>query len=426
MTTSNSLSQTGKDWRWIALLVWLLIALAYLAFFLLDLRRDYSQLLMPCQGGECNWMAISSAEVEVLHTWGLSTQAYAAYMTGFAVVTVAVYWILGGLLLWRQGATRIGLSVSLVLLVIPITLISDSGNVYESISSLLIPGVLLSALGRITILLFIYLFPNGRLYPRWAIIPLGAGILITVISSILEITGFGFYSPVQVSLLLATFAVGFLLGVIFQILRYVSFSTPIERQQTKWVLLGFIILVISVPVWILFFGGGMSISPGETRLLGSLGGWLINMLLVAALPVTISIAILRYRLWDIDVIIRRTLIYGALTITLAIVFFGAVTLLQSLFVAVSGQRSAVSVVVSTLVIAALFNPLRRRIQNDIDRRFFRQKYDAEKVVAAFSAGLREEVDLEDLQAQIVAVVRETLQPEQVSLWLKATYKDYRK
>ena len=426
MTTSSSISPPNPRWRWIALAFWAMIALAFLALFLLDLRQDYFQLLTPCRGAECNWMAISSAEVEILHTWGLSTRAYAAYMTGFAVVTVAVYWLLGGLILWRQGATWIGLSVSLVLLVIPITLISDSGNVYESIPGLLIPGVFLSALGRITILLFIYLFPNGRLYPRWAIIPLGAGFLITAISSVLEITGLGFYSPVQVSLLLATFAVGFLLGVIFQILRYVRFSTPIERQQTKWVLLGFIILIISVPVWILFFGGGLDIPPGGPRLLGSLGGWLINMLLVAALPVTISIAILRYRLWDIDVIIRRTLVYGSLTITLALVYFGSVVLLQGLFEAISGQRSAVSVVISTLVIAALFNPLRRRIQNDIDRRFFRQKYDAEKVVAAFSAGLREEVDLEDLQAQIVAAVQETLQSEQVSLWLKATYQDYRK
>jgi hypothetical protein len=310
------------------------------------------------------------------------------------------------------------LSVSLVLLVIPITLISDSGNVYESIPGLLIPGVFLSALGRITMLLFIYLFPNGRFYPRWAILPLSAGIFITMISSILEITGLGFFSPVHVPFLLATFTVAFL-GVIFQILRYVRFSTLIERQQTKWVLLGFIILIISVPVWILFFGGGLNISPGRPRLLGSLGGWLINMLLIAALPVTISIAILRYRLWDIDVIIRRTLVYGTLTLTLAMVYFGSVVLIQGLFVAISGQQSAVAVVISTLFIAALFTPLRSRIQSNIDRRFFRKKYDAEKIVAAFGSSLREEVDLDDLRQQIVAVVEETLQPEQVSLWMVA-------
>ena len=417
MTAPSSISQPSRAWRWISLAFWVLMALAFLAFFLLDLRLDYTQLLTPCQGAECNWMAISSSEVEVLHSWGLSTQSYAAFMTGFAVVTVAVYWILGGLLIWRQGATRIGLSISLVLLVIPITLISDSSNVYESIPGLLIPWVFLSALGRIFILLFIYLFPNGRIYPRWAIIPLGAAILVTVISTVLEISGLGTSSREGVTLLLATFALVFL-GGIFQIFRYLRSSTLIERQQTKWALLGIIILILSVPVWILFFGGGLNLLPGEPRLLGSLSGWLLNMLLMAALPITISIAILRYRLWDIDVIIRRTLIYGALTATLALVYFGSVILLQSMVTAVGGQQTAVVTVISTLLIAALFTPLRRRIQRDIDRRFFRKKYDAAKVVAAFGASLREEVDLEDLQDHIWVAVEETLQPETVSLWLR--------
>ena len=416
MTNPFSTPQHGRAWRWIALAFWALIALAFLAFFLLDLRLDYIQLLTPCQGAECNWMAISSAEVEILHSWGLSTQTYAAFMTGAAVATVAVYWLLGGLLLWRQGATRIGLSVSLVLLVIPIALISDSGTVYVSIPGLLIPWVFLSALGRIFMLLFIYLFPNGRIYPRWAIISLGAAILVTVISTVLEISGFGPSSPVQVSLLLATFALGFL-GGIFQILRFLRSSTPVERQQTKWALLGIIILILSIPIWILFFGGGLNISPGEPRLLGSLGGWLLSMLLVAALPVTISIAILRFRLWDIDLIIRRTLVYSALTATLALVYFGSVLLLQSLFEAVSGQQSAVAVVISTLVIAALFNPLRRRIQNDIDRRFYRSKYEAHQALAAFAATARDEVDLERLQVELVSLVQETMQPEQVSVVL---------
>jgi hypothetical protein len=396
---------------------WALVALAFLTFFWLDLRLDFLQLLNPCQGAECNWMAISPAEVGILHSWGLSTQYYAVIMLGSAVVVVAIYWILGGLLLWRQGATWIGLSVSLALLVIPITLISDSSNVYENIPGLLIPWVFLSALGRIFILLFIYLFPNGRIYPRWAIIPLGVAILITGISAILEITGFGSSSPAQVRLLLVTFTLGFLGGV-FQIFRYLRSSTLIERQQTKWALLGIIILVLSVPVWVLFFGGGLNILPGVPRLWGSLGGWILSMLMMAALPVTISIAILRYRLWDIDVIIRRTLVYAALTATLALVYIGSVVLIQALFVAISGQQSAVAVVISTLLIAALFSPLRRRIQSDIDRRFFRQRYDAEQVVAAFGASLREEVDLDDLQAHIISVVEETLQPEQVSLWLK--------
>ncbi len=150
---------------------------------------------------------------------------------------------------------------------------------------------------------------------------------------------------------------------------------------------------------------------------------LINLVFGIALMgmgICLAIAITRYRLFDIEVVIRRTLVYAALTLTLGFVYFGSVILLQGLFEAVSGQQSAVVIVVSTLVIAALFNPLRRRIQNDIDRRFFRRKYDAEKVVEAFSASLREEVDLDDLQEQILSVVEETLQPEHVSLWMKST------
>jgi hypothetical protein len=137
-------------------------------------------------------------------------------------------------------------------------------------------------------------------------------------------------------------------------------------------------------------------------------------------PVAIGVSVLKYRLYDIDIVIRRTLVYGGLTIALTLIYFGSVVLIQGLFVKISGQQSAVAVVISTLLIAALFTPLRRRIQNDIDRRFFRKKYDADKVVAAFGSSLREEVDLEDLQAQIMAVVEETLQPETVNVWLRKT------
>jgi hypothetical protein len=137
--------------------------------------------------------------------------------------------------------------------------------------------------------------------------------------------------------------------------------------------------------------------------------------MMLALPATMAIAIQRYRLWDFDLIIRRTLIYSALTGVLALVYFGSVVLLQSLFRALTGQGSQIAVVASTLAIAALFNPLRRRIQAIIDRRFYRRKYDAEQVLAAFSERLRDEVDLDRLAETLIPIVKETMQPAHVSL-----------
>ena len=139
---------------------------------------------------------------------------------------------------------------------------------------------------------------------------------------------------------------------------------------------------------------------------------------LSGVPVSVGIAIFKYRLYDIDMIINRTLVYGALTATLVATYFGSIVVLQRLFVVLTGERSTLAVVASTLAIAALFNPLRRRIQSFIDRRFYRKKYDAAKTLAAFNAKLRDETDLDALCDDVVGVVRETVQPAHVSLWLR--------
>ena len=146
-------------------------------------------------------------------------------------------------------------------------------------------------------------------------------------------------------------------------------------------------------------------------------GWVL-----IGLPVAIGMAVLRYRLYDIDRIINRTLVYGALTMTLVLVYLGGVVLLQQGFISLTGQTSQLAVVASTLAIAALFGPLRGRIQSFIDQRFYRGKYGAARTLEAFSGRLRDETDLNTLSEDLVSVVREPVQPAHASLWLRSTRK----
>ena len=186
---------------------------------------------------------------------------------------------------------------------------------------------------------------------------------------------------------------------------------PVGRSQFKWMLAGIFSFV--------FLGiGGWLVSSYLFPETMEEGNWLLTTLGWFLLPLCLAIAITRFRLFDIDLIIRKTLVYGILTATLALVFFGGVTLLQSLFQSVSGQQSAISIVISTLTIYFLFSPMRKRIQNGIDRRFFRKKYNAEQSLARFAARAREETDIEQLSAELVAVVEETMQPDAVIFWLK--------
>lgn len=417
MKHSSTPSSPHPAIRWLALASWILIALAYLTFFVLDLRLDYEQTLVPCSGEDCNYIAVSQAEFDALENMGLYPQFYALTLNGGTVLGVAACWLLALAILWRQGSTRIGWIVSIVLAIIPINMIADADNVAAFYPDLQLPVTMLSSVGTIILLGFLYLFPNGRFYPRWAFIPL---ILSVPVFEFFALVFSGdFPGPAWLDAILApmVMVIVFFPGIL-QIFRYRRHSTPTERQQTKWLLLGILLLIAGFPVWFTFFGDGVEFTPGQPRLFASLGGWLTNMLFVVALPVTMAIAISRYRLWEIDLVVRRTLQYGLLTGVLALIYYGSVITLQAVVQAMTGQGdSPIITVLTTLAIAALFNPLRLRVQDFIDRRFYRKKYNAEQALAQFAATARDEVDMDKLAAALLEVVSETMQPDKVSLML---------
>jgi hypothetical protein len=205
-----------------------------------------------------------------------------------------------------------------------------------------------------------------------------------------------------------------------QIYRYRYVSTSPEQQQTKWVVFGILLWLVLMGLLGVPYIIEINRPPGSPlpwwSLVGSIGWWLT----LSIVPLSLSIAVLRYRLYEIDIVINRALVYGVLTGTLALVYFGGVTATQAIFRTLTGQEQQpqLAIVISTLVIAALFNPLRRRIQSFVDRRFYRRKYDAAKTLEVFSAKLRDETDLDALSDDLVGVVRETMQPAHVTLWLR--------
>ena len=299
----------------------------------------------------------------------------------------------------------------------------------------LVEGLWLPTVGLLAIYLLL-LFPDGRLPSRrWR--PLawlsGAVIVLLGVDNVLapgELTDLeGLRNPFGLEgapwlvdagiILLLLFVACILASAVSLILRY-RHSGGEVREQIKWIALAgsFVGLLLSTVLGLIIVSEVMRGSGGSTPL------WLQGLLFVMLLsftgvPVAIGFAVLKYRLYDIDIIINRALVYGSLTATLVVLYFGGIIILQRVFILLTGQQSTLAVVASTLAIAALFVPLRRRVQGFVDRRFYRRKYDARKTLEAFSAKLRDETDLEALNNDLVGVVRETMQPAHVSLWLRS-------
>jgi hypothetical protein len=348
------------------------------------------------------------------------------------LVTLLTFSVVGAVIASRQPRNAIGwifCSVGLVVGLSSFTggyaeyrLAGDSalGNLAETAAWLSTWTWILWVYVPATFLLL--LFPDGRLpSPRWRPVAwcVGIGIIGFVVGLALEPGRLEYYpqitNPYGVdSPILRVGAVAAILGGVSMAASAVSLIARMrragrkERQQIKWLAYGGAVVIGTILV-----GGVISIWNTDV-------GFAIIGFSLLGLPVFTGIAIVRHRLYDIDVVVNRTLVYGSLTVTLALVYFGSVATIQALFRTLTGQERLpqLAVVVSTLAIAALFDPLRRRIQTFIDRRFYRRKYDVAKTLEAFSSKLRDETDLNTVSDDLITVVTETMQPEFASLWLR--------
>jgi hypothetical protein len=328
--------------------------------------------------------------------------------------------VLGGLIASRRPRNAYGwlwLGFGLGLALQSLAMSYEAYTLVE-LGSLAIPRTISRVLGlgaqaALTLVpLLILLFPTGWLPSRrWNFLPW----ISTTAGAVLLFLVLIFENPDQVggAISMVAFAVvsviftSILLSALSIVVRYRR-ATGAERQQLKWFALAAVLAGAVIIGHLLFVD--MVLPEAFLNLL--------DTVTITGLYVAVGIAILRYRLYDIDIIINRTLVYGSLTATLVLVYFGSVVGLQYLFRALTGQESQLAIVASTLAIAALFNPLRRRVQAVVDRLFYRRKYDAAKTLETFSAKLRDETDLDEVNSDLVRVVRNTMQPEHVTLWLR--------
>ncbi len=337
---------------------------------------------------------------------------YAVFLLALAIFVALVWFTVALLIFWRKSNDWLALLVSLMLVLQGANTITSSLETRSSV--LLVPALITSLLAFDLLFLVFCLFPNGQFVPRWIGL---LAVLFAVLFLAASIVSTFVLLPNFFNLLLVLTFYCLLGGfVVAQLYRYHSVSGPTERQQTKWIVFG-------VTVTYLFeFGyalcSGLFPSFFST---GSLTGMILLPLgnaIPILIPLSFGFAILRYRLWDIDIIIRRTLIYSTLTIVLAVIYEVSVFTLQFLTGGLALIRgNQLAIFASTLLIGVLVKPVHDRTRAQIDRRFYRRKYDVARTIAAFNTTIRDEVDLDQLCTQLVAVVEETMQPAHVSLWL---------
>ena len=410
-------SQTHLRGRWlfIARVSWIVLTLLVLTLNAISVPRADALLQAVCQPGALCINGLTPDDLHQLQKLGLSPGFLAAYQIGWDVGTMLIYTALAALIFWRRSVDWMALFCAYMLVLF-------GGATYTGLLDLglrtvapvwywLVGG--LELLAHVSVPTFFLLFPSGRFVPRWT----QWSVLVYVLYEVWYVFLSNAYLGQLSGVIALVFAV-LILGLVgLQIYRYRRVSTFRERQQTKWVVFG---LVLALGGFALFLIIVNFFHPREL-LNSSAAGVLpttVTYSLLLFIPISIAFAILRSRLYDIDTIINKTLVYGSLTGLLAAVYAALIIGLQALVRGLTNQDSNVAIVISTLAIAALFQPLQRLLQNLIDRRFYRRKYDAARTLEAFSATLRNEVELATLSEHLVAVVQETIQPTHVSLWLR--------
>ncbi len=408
----HSFARLHGRWLLLARGLWIILVVLTLAIFGASLPVYMAQLQTPCAGSACGFQQLTPEQAETLKGIGLFPDVYTAYTVTLTLALMMVCVVVSTVISWRRSDDRMALIVALFLVTLgPFAVMF---NVSVSPSPWQVPNEFLSFLFQALFMLVFSLFPTGQFVPRWV-----RWIIIVFLTLQVPFTFFPALAPLQISAV----SLGFLVGigglaslVVVQLYRYRRVSSPLERQQTKWVVFGFAVpitfMVIGIVPYLIF---PQLAVPGSLYLLAYAA---VQAILLLLIPLSFGFAMLRYRLWDIDVLINRTLVYGTLTVILTGIYVGLVIGLQALLGGLLHQTNAIALVVSTLAMVVLIGPLRRRVQAIIDRRFYRRKYDAARTLAAFSATLRNEVDLATLSEHLMAVVEETMQPTQISLWLR--------
>ena len=359
---------------------------------------------------------LTPAGLRQLHALGLSLDFYATYFVVTNIIFVVAWLVVGGLIFWRKSDDRMAYFASLALVIFSVSF--AVGNMVVALpASWWVPVQSVRLVGGLGLSVFFYVFPDGRFVPRWTRWLLVGWVIHELFGDTLFINA-SFNPLVYFPWIDVPLFIGLLVSlVVVQVYRYRRVSNTLQRQQTKWVVYGAAVAVL---------GFAATLVIGTLPVVAdALPGPLVNIIANTALeffllliPISVGLAVSRSRLWEIDIIINRSLVYGTLTVSLALIYAGCILALQTLLGSFTGGNQF-AIVGSTLVIAVLFQPLRRHIQAIIDRRFYRRKYDAARTLEAFSATLRNEVDLYELREHLLKVVEETMQPAHVSLWLRA-------